>query len=130
MTSTDYEFAGFNAHLGMQLVEWQPGRCVMELAIEPRHLNRSGAVHGGVLSTLIDAVGSHAGTYAADPAQRPRSVTIAMSTQFLGQAKQGTLRVVGTHSGGGKRVFFSRVTVHAADGTAIACGDVTCRRFT
>lgn len=130
MTIQDYEVTGFNQHLGIRLVEWDQGRCVMELTIEPRHLNRAGVVHGGVISTLIDAVGSHAGNYASDPAQRQRSVTVALTTQFMGQAKQGLLRAVGTRTGGGKRIFFSRAEIHASDGTTIACGDLTGRRFT
>ena len=130
MTIGDYEFAGFNLFLGLELVEWEDGRCVMELPIEPHHLNRSGAVHGGVLSTLIDAVGSHAGSFSADVSQRPRSVTVALTTQFVGQAKQGPLRAIGTHTGGGKKIFFSRVIIEEADGNVVACGDVTGRRFT
>jgi uncharacterized protein (TIGR00369 family) len=129
MTTAYYEFAGFNQHLETQLVEWEEGHCVMELPIEAHLLNRSGAVHGGVISTLIDAVGSHAGKYNADPLQRPKSVTVSLTTRFLGLAKQDPLRAVGTQVGGGKRIFFSRVVVHAPDGTAVACGDVTGRRF-
>jgi uncharacterized protein (TIGR00369 family) len=129
MAIENYELAGFNLDLGIEIIEWEHDRCVMELAIKPRHRNRSGAVHGGVISTLIDAAGSHAGNHSADPAQRPRSVTVALTTQFLGQAKEGTLRAVGTRTGGGRRIFFSRVVIYADDGTEIACGDVTGRRF-
>ena len=120
---------GFNLHLGIQLIEWDDGRCVMELPIGSHLLNRGGVVHGGVLSTLIDAVGSHAGNFAPDPANRARSVTVSLTTQFIGQAAVGPLRAVGTRTGGGKRIFYSRAEIFTPDGAVIACGDITGRKF-
>jgi uncharacterized protein (TIGR00369 family) len=129
MATHDSWLTGFNRHLGIQLLEWESGRCVMALPIEPHHLNRAGAVHGGVISTLIDAVASHAGNHAEDRARRPRSVTVSMTTQFVGQAAGGPLRAVGTRTGGGKRIFFARAEIYAPDGALVACGDVTGRVF-
>ena len=120
---------GFNKHLGIRIAEWEAGRCVLELEVEDRHLNRAGVVHGGVISTLIDAVTSHAGNFSEDPAARRRSVTIAMSLQFVSQAKPGRLRAVGTRTGGGKRVFFARGEIFGEDGALVACGDMTGRLF-
>lgn len=121
---------GFNADLGIQIEEWEPGRCVMALPVEERHLNRAGVVHGGVLSTLIDAVASHAGNFGDDPATRPRSVTVSLTVQFIGQARAGTLRIVGTRTGGGKRLFFARGEVFDRGGALVASGDITGRLFT
>jgi uncharacterized protein (TIGR00369 family) len=120
---------GFNKHLGIRIAEWESGRCVIELDIEDRHLNRAGVVHGGVISSLIDAVTSHAGNFAEDQSQRRRSVTISMSLQFVSQANPGTLRAVGTRTGGGKRVFFARGEIFGEDGALVACGDMTGRLF-
>ncbi len=120
---------GFNAELGIQIEEWEPGRCVMLLPIQQRHLNRAGVVHGGVLSTLIDAVSSHAGNYGSDPATRPRAVTVSLTVQFMGQARDGTLRIVGTRTGGGKRLFFARGEIFDESGGMVACGDITGRLF-
>jgi uncharacterized protein (TIGR00369 family) len=120
---------GFNQHLGIQVLAWQPGHCEMALPIEPRHLNRSGVVHGGVITTLIDAVASHAGNHAADPLARPRAVTVSLTTQFMGQGREGPLRAVGTRTGGGRRIFFARAEIYAPDGTLIATGDITGRVF-
>ena len=130
MSSEPPSVTGFNAELGIRILEWEAGRCVMALPIEARHLNRVGVVHGGVLSTLIDAVASHAGNYVRDPAIRARSVTVSLTVQFVGQARGGTLRVVGTRTGGGKRLFFARGEIFDDTATLIACGDVTCRVFT
>ena len=129
MIDDDAGVTGFNRHLGMRLVEWAHEHCVMELTIEPRHLNRAGVVHGGVLTTLIDAVGSHAGNYAADPSERARSVTVALTTQFTGQAREGVLRAHGVKVGGGKQIFFAHVDIFAPDESLIAYGDITGRVF-
>src|SRR3546814_10001838 len=55
--------AGFNAVLGMKLVEWGDRHAVMELPIRAMHLNRSNALHGGVIATLIDAGCGYAGVW-------------------------------------------------------------------
>ena len=129
MEDPSASLVGFNRHLGIRILEWEAGRCVMELPVEAHHRNRSGVVHGGVLSTLVDAVASHAGNHAADPAARRRAVTVTMNTQFVGQAMDGPLRAVGTRTGGGKRLFFARAEIFGPDGALVACGDVTGRVF-
>ena len=54
---------GFNAVLGFKLVEWTAQSAVMELPIQPIHLNRSNTLHGGILATLIDAACGYAGVW-------------------------------------------------------------------
>lgn len=129
MPSSQPRVGGFNQYLGLRIVEYEEGHCVMELPVEERHLNRSGIVHGGVLATLIDAATSHAGNHAPEVEDRPRSVTVAMSIQYLGQAKKGPLRAVGTRTGGGRSIFFARAEVFDAQGTLVAAGDMTGKRL-
>jgi uncharacterized protein (TIGR00369 family) len=45
---------GFNVLLGYRLAEWREDFARLELALEAKHLNRSGVVHGGVLATMLD----------------------------------------------------------------------------
>ena len=53
-TASDLEdTVGFNAVLGMKLVEWTAQHAVMELPIQTVHLNRSNALHGGVIATVL-----------------------------------------------------------------------------
>lgn len=117
----------FNHLLGFKLVEWREDYAVLELAIEPKHLNRSGVLHGGVLATLIDAVSGFAGCYCAVPGRVRRALTLSVTTSFAGQAKSGTVRAVGRKRAGGRSVFFATVEVVDAQNQIIALGDATCR---
>jgi uncharacterized protein (TIGR00369 family) len=58
---------------------------VVGLRIEARHLNRSGAAQGGLLATLVDFALGRAIRASADR----RAVTVSLTTDFLGAAKEG-----------------------------------------
>ena len=45
---------GFTKLVGTELSSAEEGRAAVSLKAEERHLNPSGTVHGGVISTLID----------------------------------------------------------------------------
>lgn len=46
---------GFTQLVGTEVSSAEEGRVAVSLEAEERHLNPSGTVHGGVISTLIDA---------------------------------------------------------------------------
>ena len=57
-TQTTYPpLAGFAAHLGLEIVDWTEAGPVLALEVAPHHLNRNGAVHGGVLLSMLDKIG-------------------------------------------------------------------------
>lgn len=115
--------SGFRQLLGYRVLEWQTDEAVVTLTIGPRHLNRGGALHGGVIATLIDAAGGYAGCHCAVPGRVRRSVTVSLTTQFLTQAKTGVLTARARVRGGGKRLFVASVEVHDGSGTLIAVGE-------
>jgi uncharacterized protein (TIGR00369 family) len=115
------EFLGFNKDLGFRMVEWSPDHAVLALDLEPRHLNRSGIVHGGILATIIDAAGGYAGVYPIDGRKR-RIVTVSMTTNYLGQAKTGTITCTARRQGGGRTIFTATAEVRGPDGTLLALG--------
>ncbi len=114
---------GFNAELGFRLVEWTPDRAVMELEIADKHLNRSGVLHGGVLATLIDAVCGYAGVWR--PADEPpaKALTLTLTTNFMGQVREGTVRAIAVRKGGGRKIFFAAGEVVDKDGNVLAMGE-------
>lgn len=117
------ELVGFNATLGFRLVEWTPEHAVMELDIQEHHLNRSGVLHGGVMTTLIDAVCGYCGVWrpAGEPAAK--ALTLTLTTNYMGQIREGTVRARGVRKGGGRKIFFASGEVTDADGAVLAMGE-------
>ncbi len=112
--------SGFHEVMGHRVVRWQRGHATLEMEVLPKHLNRSGVIHGGVLSTLIDAVCGFAGV---DPDDRRGVITLSLSVNFLGQVDSGKLRVEGRRRGGGHRIYFATGEVYDQDDNLIAMGE-------
>jgi uncharacterized protein (TIGR00369 family) len=121
-------FRGFNALLGFRMAEWRADYVRLEVTIEERHLNRSGIVHGGVLSTLLDAACGYAGIYPTEPGGAPRrAVTLTLTTSYVGQSRTGVLSCIAVRRGGGRAVFIASAEVRDAAGALLAIGEGTYR---
>jgi uncharacterized protein (TIGR00369 family) len=115
---------GFARSVGYQLTVWRADYAEIALALEPRHLNRSGVPHGGVIATLIDAACGFTGCFCPVPGRVRRCVTLSMTTSFLGQAAAGdTLTAKAKRTGGGKTVFFTHCDLVDSKGQLIATGE-------
>lgn len=112
----------FLSHMGIEIESWGPGRAVVRMPIGPHHLNRSGVVHGGIYTVLVDAAAGLAGCFCADPARRVRSYTISLTTSFLERADRGNLRAVGTVQRAGLRLYFAGARVEC-EGRLVATGE-------
>jgi uncharacterized protein (TIGR00369 family) len=119
--------SGFHELIGYRQVEWTRERVVLELEIGPRHLNRSGVVHGGVLSALIDIAASLSGCWTEDPRQRRRTMTLSLTTNFTGQARAGVIRATGRVLASGDRIYTGSAEVRDAAGKLLAVGQGTFR---
>jgi 1,4-dihydroxy-2-naphthoyl-CoA hydrolase len=74
---------------GFELTEAEPGRVVMRVRVDARHLQIHGVVHGGVLAALADTAGGLA-TYMAYP-RGMRVATIEMKINYLEAVERGTV---------------------------------------
>jgi len=118
----------FHDLLGLELAEWRDGYARMVCATGPRHLNRSGIVHGGVALSLIDQAGAFAGLWCPVPGHVRRAVTIDLDCRFTGQVRAGGRLVAeGRVISRGRSVFFSRTEVFDEAGTMVAFGAGTHR---
>jgi uncharacterized protein (TIGR00369 family) len=118
--------SGFADLLGYRLTRWVENEAEVALAVEPRHLNRSGVLHGGVMATLIDAACGFAGCFIADRTRRRRAFTLALTTQFIGTVRAGDSVVcVARKTGGGRQVFFAAAEVLNQKGELVGRGDAT-----
>lgn len=118
---------GFNALLGYRLAEWRDGHAVLELAVDERHHNRAGIVHGGVLMTMLDVTCGYSGIYSEDPAAIRRCVTLSITTTFVAPPRGPVLRAIGKRQGGGKTVYMATGEVLDADGTLCVIAQGTFR---
>ena len=116
---------GFNADLGFRLVEWADGYAKLELDLTEKHLNRSGILHGGVVATIIDAVGGYCGVWVPGGAEKKRALTLSLTTSFMGTTKEGRIYAIAKRRGGGRSVFFASCEVYSPEGTLIAMGEGT-----
>lgn len=123
--------SGYAALIGYKLRSRATGYAELELIVEPKHLNRLGVPHGGVLATLIDTATGIAIALAKGPDQILPAVTVSLSMQFLGQAKLGdTLVATGRHIGGGRTIGYATAEVRTESGQPVARGDATYRFLT
>nr|WP_299379609.1 PaaI family thioesterase [uncultured Halomonas sp.] len=114
---------GFQRLLGMRVTEWSENRAVVELTVGEQHLNRSGIVHGGVLTSLLDTALSLSGLYCSVPGNIRKGMTLSLTTTFVAAARGGVLRAVGHRRGGGKATFMASGEVLDAADNVMAMGE-------
>jgi 1,4-dihydroxy-2-naphthoyl-CoA hydrolase len=113
---------GFVELIGLEFTEAGPDRVVGSLEIRPELLQPYGILHGGVLCTIVETVGSvGAALWYGD---RGNVVGVSNSTDFLRATRTGTLDVVGTpiHRGRTSQLWVMEIT--DASGRLIARGQL------
>ncbi|KAF0123628.1 MAG: hypothetical protein FD152_3273 [Xanthobacteraceae bacterium] len=123
----------FHRLIGWEVVEWTDGRAVLKCPVREDYMNRGGALHGGLVATLMDSAGGYAalGGPPKDANQIDRrGVTLSLTVNYLGTARDGVLTVTATRTGGGRSIAFVSIRVDDSDGNTIADGVGTFRRFT
>jgi uncharacterized protein (TIGR00369 family) len=117
----------FNRHLGMRITEWEEGRVRLTCTVQDFMSNRSGAMHGGVTATLIDAACGYAVTHPLPDGTKRLAVTLSMTTNYTGAAREGDLTIDAVRKGGGNTITFAEATVTNADDDQVAFGTATLR---
>jgi len=112
----------FNRLLGMKGESASPGACVLTLAVRPEFVGdfRRPALHGGVLSSLIDTAGGVAAWSTLGPAESVS--TVDLTIDYLEPAGlAGPLRASAQLVRKGNRVCHVRIAV-TQDGRLVAEG--------
>lgn len=111
----------FSHFLGIYIKAHGTGTCTVGLNIQPHLINSFGAVHGGVIATLVDMAGGVASYSAGTP-----STTLSCDIHYLKGAFNAVWLEASAeprHLGNNTRVFDVRVSDQ--DGAAIASATVT-----
>ncbi len=106
----------FNRHLGLKVESFSPGHAIMLLPFRPEFVGdpRRPSLHGGILSTVIDACGGLAVWTHFNP--EDRISTVDMRVDYLRPAPAADLRVESRVVRMGNRVSVVHTTVTAAKG--------------
>lgn len=115
----------FLQHMGIEITNWSDGVADFRMPIQTWHMNRSGQLQGGVVSTLVDAACGYAGMYAPPGTPEVHGVTITLNVNFVSGVKTGVLNVKARRIGGGRKIFFSEAQVFDGTGVLIASGQAS-----
>jgi 1,4-dihydroxy-2-naphthoyl-CoA hydrolase len=85
--------SGFADEIGVEWIDFDPERARARIAIEPRHLQPGGIVHGGVYAALAESICS-AATYVAVRDNDMVALGMANNTTFLRPISEGHVNAV------------------------------------
>jgi uncharacterized protein (TIGR00369 family) len=115
----------FVGHLGMRLVDVQPGRATLALPFAPELITMAGVVHGGAIASLIDVAGMVAAWSDAEVTGNPRGSTVALTVNYLAPANNEDLQATATVLRRGRSLVYLDIEVHGASGNLVAKGLAT-----
>ena len=120
MTGFDYE--GFDRLLGLQITSATPDRVDARFEVRPELLQPYGLLHGGVLCSVVETLGSVAGaTWFGD---RGQVVGVSNHTNFLRAVKEGVLTAVAEPIHRGRTQQLWTVEVRDEQDRLVAKGDL------
>ena len=79
----------YYVHTSMEIKEIDWGYCLMQLAVQEKHLQPYGMVHGGVYAAMVDAAAYWAVFTQLD--DNAKMITIDLKLNYLGSASNGLL---------------------------------------
>jgi uncharacterized protein (TIGR00369 family) len=111
------------AFLGARLERVAPDEADVSLDVEPRHLNLSGTLHGGMIATLADSATGLA--YRTGLDESASALTSSFAVTFLRPGGIGVVTARGRVVKRGSRFGYAEADVVDADGTLLARATAT-----
>lgn len=113
--------------LGMELVDWHKDHAAVRLLLTPKHLNRTGFAHGGVLLAMLDVACARAGCWTPEGTPAKFVTTLSLTTNFIRAAREGALTASARRMPGGKTIFSASGEVRDESGELLAIGQAVFR---
>ena len=106
----------FNRFLGLKLVEAREGFVVVKMPYKPELIGdpRKPALHGGVLATILDAVGGAAGMTTLQ-STRDYLATIDLRVDYLQPGEPEDLLAEGKLVRSGSRILFTHMVAYQGE---------------
>ncbi len=117
-----YEKAGFDELIGLDLTAVGPDEVRASLVVTPELLQPYGLLHGGVLCSVVETLGSVGG--ATWFGERGNVVGVSNHTNFLRAVRAGTLRVEATPVHRGRTSQLWSVEVRDEQDRLVATGQL------
>ncbi len=110
----------FPGHMGIKFTNIDPSHVEAELEITKAHMAPNGFLHGGTVVALADTVAGFANVLNL-PKGASGFTTIELKTNYLGTAREGVIKGVGTpvHLGKSTQVWDVKI-LRASDNKTIA----------
>jgi uncharacterized protein (TIGR00369 family) len=113
----------YYVHTSMEIKEIDWGYCLMQVAVQDKHLQPYGMVHGGVYAALVDAAAYWAVfTQLHDNA---KMITIDLKLNYLGSASNGLLLAKGKSIKLGKTLGIGEAAITDEDAKLLTHGTAT-----
>lgn len=112
-------------HLGMQLIDIQPGVARLALPFTEEVVTIGTIVHGGAIASLIDTAAMVAAWSDAEIPAKARGTTVNMTVAYLAAAQQEEVQAIARVLRRGRSLVYLDVEVSTASGQLVAKGLVT-----
>lgn len=122
MTMSEYAYDGFDKHLGLEITSATEDEVRASLTVGPELLQPYGLLHGGVLCSVVETVGSLAG--ALWFGERGTVVGTSNHTNFLRAVRDGTLTAVATPIHRGRSQQLWAVDIRDEQARLVANGEL------
>jgi uncharacterized protein (TIGR00369 family) len=113
--------------LGFVIKAIEPGHAIFEMAVDERHHNPMGTVHGGIYCDLADAAMGYA--YAATLAEGESFTTVELKINFLRAVRKTMLNAEATVVKAGRTLGYVECEVKESTGKLVAKAACTCIRL-
>ncbi len=113
------------AHLGMQLIEIQPGMATLLLPFTDAVVTVGTIVHGGAIASLIDTAAMLAAWSDVEVPAKPRGTTVNLTVAYLAAADKEDIHAIARVLCRGRSLVYLDIEVKSASGNAVAKGLIT-----
>lgn len=114
----------FDDFIGINMIGFVDDNYVVELEVEPRHLNPVGIVHGGVLCTMLDTAMAKA-FFETLPKEKQFGAALELKINFLRPTVTGKLTAFGKLVNPTKRTAFVEGYILNKQGKLVAKASAT-----
>lgn len=101
-------------------------RCWLD--IEPKHLNRHQALHGGLISSMLDNACGATASLTVDETGKAPFMTVSFDTRFLEGVRSGRVTAQGRVRRAGRSLVFVDGELWSDDGRLLATGSGVFKR--